>query len=129
MVSVSQGSDPDEARPGKRSVVTLKALPIACALGPGELNDRLERIASLTRTSLVSYQRGPRMLELLYARDASEQVRAMVDDESHCCPFLNFERREEPAAIRVVITAPDSARDAADELFNQFIPGRAESGQ
>src|SRR5262249_20250158 len=31
--------------------------------------------------------------------------------------FLTFEVREEPGALRVIVTAPERARDAADSLF------------
>jgi hypothetical protein len=44
----------------------------------------------------------------------------MVASEQHCCAFLNFNVREEPDAVHVTITAPESARDAADELFEQL---------
>ena len=49
-----------------------------------------------------------------------ERVRAMVDSEQHCCAFLNFDVREQPDVVHVTITAPEHARDAADELFEQL---------
>ena len=44
----------------------------------------------------------------------------MVASEQHCCAFLNFDVREQPDVVDVTITAPENARDAADELFEQF---------
>ena len=44
----------------------------------------------------------------------------MVASEQHCCAFLNFDLREQPDVVQVMITAPERARGAADELFEQF---------
>ena len=44
----------------------------------------------------------------------------MVASAQHCCAFLNFNVREQPDAVHVTITAPESGRDAAAELFEQF---------
>ena len=45
----------------------------------------------------------------------------MVAGEQHCCAFLNFDVQEHSDSTLVTITAPEKARDAADELFAQFI--------
>jgi hypothetical protein len=47
-------------------------------------------------------------------------VRAMVASEQRCCAFLTFDVREQPDVLHVTITAPENARDAADELFEHF---------
>jgi len=60
---------------------------------------------------------------LRYAPHAIERVHAMVIGEQHCCAFLGFEVREQADAVHVRITAPENARDAADELFAHFIAG------
>jgi len=44
----------------------------------------------------------------------------MVAGEQHCCAFLDFDLREDADAVHVTITAPENAREAADELFAQF---------
>jgi hypothetical protein len=106
-------------------MATIQALPIACTLRPGELRERLGLINTLTRHSLVSYERSDLVLRLRYAPDAVVQVRAMVDKESQCCAFLTFDVCEEVDAMRVTIAAPEQARDAADELFAQFVAGGA----
>jgi hypothetical protein len=107
------------------TMATMKALPVACTLGAAELRERLGLITTLTRDSLMSYRRSDLALELRYPPDALDRVRAMVAGESHCCPFLDFALREEAAVVRVTITAPDRAREAADELFAYFIAGAA----
>ena len=98
----------------------LKSLPIACTLTPGDLRERLALIRQLTAEALLGHDRNGLILTLRYAPDAVERARAMVASEQHCCAFLNFVVREQPDGVHVTITAPESARDAADELFEQF---------
>jgi hypothetical protein len=71
--------------------------------------------------SAVGHDRHGLVLALRYASEAVERVRAIVASEQQCCAFLNFEVREQPDVVHVTITAPENARDAADELFDQFI--------
>jgi hypothetical protein len=99
----------------------MKSLPIACTLTPGDLQERLALIRGLTAEALFGHDRSGLVLVLRYAPEAVERVRAMVAREQHCCAFLNFEIREQPDAVHLTITAPENARDAADELFQQFI--------
>lgn len=99
----------------------LTSLPIACTLTPGDFRERLGSIQTLTREALLSHQRNGLELTLRYAPAAVERVRAMVAGEQHCCAFLNFDVQEQSDSTVVTITAPENARDAADELFAQFI--------
>jgi len=101
----------------------LNALPIACTLTPGDLRERLDAIQALTREALLGYDRNGLTLTLRYAPGAGGRVGAMVAAEKHCCAFLEFVVREQPDGVHVTITAPETARDAADELFAQFIAG------
>ena len=78
-------------------------------------------IEALTREALLSYQRNGLELTLRYAPESVERVRAMVAGEQHCCAFLDFDVQEQSDSILVTITAPEHARDTADELFAQFI--------
>ena len=98
----------------------LESLPIACTLTAGDLRERLGLIQALTAEALVGYDRDGLVLALRYAPEAVERVRAMVASEQHCCAFLDFDVREEPDVVHVTITAPENARGAADELFEQF---------
>ena len=101
----------------------MKSLPIACTLNPGDLQERLALIRGLTAEALLGHDRDGLVLALRYAPEAVERVRAMVANEQHCCAFLNFEVREQSDVVHVTITAPENARDAADELFEQFTDG------
>jgi hypothetical protein len=80
-------------------------------------------IGSLTRDALCSHERRDLVLDVRYAPEARDRVREMVRNEQACCSFLSFDLREEPTEIRVTITAPETAREAADMLFEQFVTG------
>lgn len=100
--------------------------PIACTLAPGALKDRLAWIAALTRDALRSHVRRDLELDLRYAPEAAERVREMVRNEQACCSFLNFDLREQPHEVRLIISAPEAAREAADTLFEQFVAGASQ---
>ena len=104
-----------------RPEMNMKSLPIVCTLTPDDLHERLAQIRQLTAEALLGHVRSGLVLALRYAPEAVERVRAMVAREQHCCAFLNFEVEEQPDAVHVTITAPENARDAADELFDLFI--------
>lgn len=94
--------------------------PIACTLGAGDFKARLGWIAELNDASLRDHRQGDLRLELVYAPEARELVHEMVRREQACCAFLSFEVVEEQGAVRVVISAPEAAREAATTLFELF---------
>jgi hypothetical protein len=100
----------------------IEARPIACTLNPSEYKDRLAWIGSLTRDSLRGHERRDLVLDLRYAPEAAARVREMVRNEQACCSFLTFDLRQVPDEIRLIITAPEAAREAAGALFQQFLP-------
>ena len=106
-------------------MTTAEASPIACKLAPGAYKDRngVDRRIGKGRDMLRSHKRRDLVLELRYASEARDRVREMVRDEQACCAFLTFDLREEPNEIRLAITAPETARAAADTLFEQFVAG------
>jgi hypothetical protein len=97
--------------------------PIACTLTAGEYTDRLASIRALTLDALRRHERRGLVLDLHYAPEAAERVREMVRKEQVCCAFLTFDVRHAAEEIRVSITAPQSSREAADALFEQFLAG------
>jgi hypothetical protein len=96
-------------------------LPIACTLQPGRYQERLAWIAALARDGLREVSREDLRLELRYAPDVAARVREMVGMEQECCGFLRFELAETDDDMRLTITAPERARDAADALFEPFV--------
>jgi hypothetical protein len=85
------------------------------------LKDRLASIAALNRDALQNYERRDLVVELKYALEAHERVHEVVRNEQTCCAFLSFELHETGSQIVLTITAPESAREAADALFEQFV--------
>lgn len=99
--------------------------PIACTLSRGDLRTRKAWIADLNRTSLLGHRRDDLRLELAYVPDAVDRVLEMVRREQACCAFLAFDVSQDADAIRVVITAPETARIAAGTVFEAFLSRRA----
>ena len=99
----------------------VEASPIACTLAPGASKDRRAWIAALNKDALRKYHRRDLVLELGYAPEARERVHEMVRNEQACCGFLAFELHETGNEIRLTVTAPEKAREAADTLFEQFV--------
>jgi hypothetical protein len=97
-----------------------KPAPIACTLGPGDFRQRVACIADLTRDALRAQHRDGLRLELTYAPAALDRVREMVAREKECCAFLTFGLQQEADAVRLVIEAPEDARDALDAVFEPF---------
>jgi hypothetical protein len=98
-----------------------EAAPITCTLTPGAHKERLSWIAALNRDALRSHVRRDLVLELRYALEARDRVLELVSKERACCGFLAFELDEAGGEIRLTITAPEAAREAAQALFEEFI--------
>ena len=97
-----------------------EAAPIACTLNAAEFRSRRSKLADLNRTALESYCLDDLRLELRYAVEARTQVLEMVRAEQTCCAFLTFEVREDHGALRVIVEAPERARDVAASVFETF---------
>jgi hypothetical protein len=81
-------------------------------------------IAELARDGLKEHHRDGLALHLTYTRVAAGRVRKMVRRERACCAFLAFDVREDGDAVRLTVTAPEEAREAADMLFERFVAPR-----
>jgi hypothetical protein len=104
-------------------MVDLEQPPIGCCLSAGDYQRRIAWIGSLARQALQKHDRDDLVLRLVYAPEAAEQVREMVEREHLCCAGLTFDLPKRIDAVNVVITAPENAREAAEDLFGQFVPG------
>lgn len=96
--------------------------PIACTLTPGDYKARLAWIDELAHDALRTHERRDLELELVYAADAAQRVREMVQKEQERCAFLSFDLHERPGEIRLTIRVPERAREVADMLLGQFLP-------
>jgi hypothetical protein len=49
-------------------------------------------------------------------------VRELVEKEQACCAFLDFELSVDTDAVRLVVIAPEEAKDVAELLFGDLAP-------
>jgi hypothetical protein len=89
-------------------------------LSGGAFQDRAREIAALRHEALKSVTRHDLVLELEYVVSAATRVRAMVTAEQACSGFLTFAVEQTAETARVVVTAPERARQVAQELFDVF---------
>lgn len=101
--------------------------PIACTLAPGAFKDRVAWIQELNRDALLSNDRRDLMLELQYTISAADRVDELVRREQDCCGFLTFDVERTSDEVVLRIRAPESARLAADLLFEQFVSETGET--
>lgn len=96
---------------------------IACTLASPELQARREWIARLNSEALRECHRNGLQLELIYASDAVERVREMVNRERLCCAFLNITIHEGQDFVTVTIKVPEEGRAVAPMIFESFLAG------
>lgn len=102
-------------------MTTNNAPPIACTLGGADYAERLAWIARLNQDGLLGHGRYDAVLELRYDSTVRDRVHEMVRKERECCAFLTFALDESGGDVRLTITVPDRARDAADLFFEPFL--------
>jgi hypothetical protein len=100
--------------------------PIACTLGESALRQRLEQIATLGAAALIAHEESGGTHTLRFRRDEEtrRQLQQIVEAESRCCPFLDFQIGERPDELLLTIDAPNEARAVADELASAFSSSR-----
>lgn len=99
----------------------MGAPPIACMLSGQDYAKRLAWIAELNRRSLTRTDRADLQLTLSYDRHALKQVEELVEREQACCPFLSFVVQADAYGVKLTVTAPEEARDVADDVFQPFV--------
>ena len=95
---------------------------VACTLGLDQMPARLERLRRLAVSGLRTHRLDGRVLHLSYHLDAAPELKALVALERDCCAFLDFDLQVARGEVRLAITAPEGADDAAQWLFAQFLP-------
>ena len=98
------------------------SLPIACSLEAGDFQQRVAWIENLSTRALRGAERSGLHLRLTFAPEALDDVRELVAREQSCCEFLTFTLSHDAAGVYLRVSAPESARLAADELFDHFMP-------
>lgn len=107
---------------GSCSTDAKEEAPIACTLDVGDFKARTAQIEVLASQHLQHVSREPLSIVLTYATEALPELRDLVSKETECCAFLDFDLAETSEGIRLKITAPEAAREAADTLFAHFAP-------
>jgi hypothetical protein len=94
-------------------------LPIACTLTPAELRERQDQLGALAARALRSRERTAAGERLTFAggEDVERALRAAIDAEARCCPFLRMELRRDGDVLVLDVAAPDEARPIVAELF------------
>jgi hypothetical protein len=103
--------------------------PVVCTLDAGDYKERTATIRALAQRSLKHAARKSLSLTLTYEPEALEEVRDLVAKEQRCCSFLTFDLSSDAHAVVLTITAPKTAAEAADVLFDQFAPDLAHSNK
>jgi hypothetical protein len=97
-------------------------LPIACSLGVDDLKARLDLIAEIGASHLISRDTEGDTQLLRFRRDdgVRRSLEGVVAAEARCCSFLDMEIREEAGALLLVIDASAEAAPIAAELAAAF---------
>jgi hypothetical protein len=93
--------------------------PIACTLGPDQLEDRLAFIDRLISDALVGQDEIAGGVRSRF-RDTPEveaRVRELVAAESSCCGFLSFAISRPDGELWLEITGAPEARPVIDGFF------------
>ena len=98
--------------------MTVPSMPAACSLAPRDRTAALAWIAALNAASLRDYRRDDLSLTLVYAPKARARVLQLVREEQECCGFLTFAVRDDPDAVVLTITAPESGRTQLEPIFD-----------
>jgi hypothetical protein len=98
--------------------------PLACTLGTVEMPYRQAQIASLGQDGLLSVEHGKRRAVLRFRPGAElrRRIDEIVEAESRCCAFLDFQVEEEADATLVTIDAPPGGEPTLRGLADLFTP-------
>lgn len=99
-------------------------VPLACRLGGAEMRDRQAQIAGLGQDGLVSIEHKTQRAVLRFRPGAElrRRIDEILDAESRCCAFLDFQVEEEADATLVTIDAPPGGEPTLRGLAAMFTP-------
>jgi hypothetical protein len=97
-------------------------LPIVCSLGADDLAARLELVAAIGASHLISRDTEGDTQLLRFKDDdgVRRSLEGIVAAEARCCSFLEIEIREEAGTLVLVIDAPAEAAPVAAGLAAAF---------
>jgi hypothetical protein len=96
--------------------------PVACSLGPDDLDRRLAAIAAIGAGSLLgrASEDGRHVLRFRGDDAARRGLDELVAAEARCCSFLTLALTESAGELVLTITAPEEGRQVAGELALAF---------
>ncbi len=97
-------------------------LPIVCSLDADNLKARLDLIAAIGASHLISRETDGDTQLLRFRPDdgVRRSLQGVIAAEAKCCSFLDMDIREEAGALVLVIDAPAEAAPVAAELAAAF---------
>ena len=99
-------------------------VPIACSLGPAELESRLGEFRNLAFQSLIRCERTAQGAVLVFREisgDTDRAVRALARAEKACCPFFEFAIETTDNNVRLEVNAPEEAQSFVDGLIETMV--------
>ena len=105
----------------------VRASELACALGPGELDQRQQKLAAFrARAREVRELDAGFALQFDLDDRTFQEAASIVSDESHCCSFLDFRLTVQPSRklLAVEITGPQGTKEF---LAANIVPGASRS--
>jgi hypothetical protein len=84
-------------------------LPIACTLGPNELRGRLEDWEALAAGALRERRAMDRGVRLTYEPGGEAELHRLVELETTCCAWAQWEVRRDGEVLVLDVTADDAA--------------------
>jgi hypothetical protein len=105
-------------------VTANEALPLACTLGGAEMRDRQALTAGLVQDGLLSidHEEQRAILRFRPGAELRQRIDEIVDAESRCCAFLDFQVEEKADATLVTIDAPPGGEPTLRGLADMFTP-------
>jgi hypothetical protein len=96
--------------------------PIACSLSADDYRERLDAIRRVGRRTLLAVNGDVDGIRLSF-RDSPrtrDDLRAIVDAEAACCPFLSIWVEDADQEVVVTVTAPPEAAPVLSDLVRSF---------
>lgn len=93
--------------------------PIACTLGPGQIEGGVAPIAALAADALLASETIDGGLRARFRDEPGieQRVRDLAAAESQCCAFLRFDVHSDRRDIVLDITGSPEAQPAIEQIF------------
>lgn len=95
-------------------------VPIACSLSGGEATVRAAELADLGERALIRSELNGASATLGFNAAVRDELRAVIESESACCPFFAFELTETDSELVLTVSADADAAPAVAELVAAF---------